>query len=67
MDNHQFDILGLNETRLDKVISDSEVRIGGYDIYRGDRNTSGGGVAIYVNQNIPHFRRTYISSTSLEL
>ena len=67
MDSHQFDILGLNETRLDKDISDSEVRIDGYDIYRGDRNTSGGGVAIYVNQNIPHFQRTDISSTAPEI
>ena len=67
MDSHQFDILGLNETRLDKDISDSEVRIDGYDIYRGDQNTSGGGVAIYVNQNIPHFQRTDVSITALEV
>ena len=57
--------MGLNETRLEKVISDSEIRIDGYDIYRVDRNTSGGGVAIYVNQNIPHFQRTDISNTAL--
>ena len=34
MDSHEFDILALNETRLDKEISDSEVRIDGYDIYK---------------------------------
>ena len=67
MDSNQFDILGLNETRLDKGILDSEVRIDGYDIYRGGRNSSGGGVAIYVNQNIPHFQRTDISNTALEI
>ena len=34
MDSHQFDNLGLNETRLGKETLDSEIRIDGYDIER---------------------------------
>ena len=67
MDSHQFDNLGLNETRLGKETLDSEIRIDGYDIYRKDRNASGGGVAIYVNQHIPHFQRNDINNTALEI
>ena len=46
---------------------DSEIRIDGYDIYRKDRNASGGGVAIYVDRHIPHFQRNDINNTALEI
>ncbi|CAH3195881.1 unnamed protein product, partial [Porites evermanni] len=42
-------ILGLNETRLDNTIPDSQIDIEGYDILRRDRNRNGGGVAFYVD------------------
>jgi len=42
-----FDILSVNETRLDEHIIDSIVNINGYSIVRNDRNRDGGGVAIY--------------------
>ena len=42
-----FDILSVNETRLDKQITDSIVNINGYSIARYDRNRDGGGVAIF--------------------
>ena len=48
MQDKPFDILTLNETRLDNCISDSEVKIPGYDIVRRDRNRNGGGVCNYV-------------------
>ena len=37
-----YPILGLNETRLDNTIPDSQIDIEGYDILRRDRNTYGG-------------------------
>ena len=37
----------MNETRLDKQITDSIVNINGYSIARHDRNRDGGGVAIF--------------------
>ena len=53
MRDEPFDILTLNETRLDSSILDCEVQIPGYDIIRSDRNRYGGGVAIYIRTIIP--------------
>ena len=36
-----FDIIALNETRLDLSISDGEVKIYGYDLIRKDRSRKG--------------------------
>ena len=47
-----FDIICINETRLDRTIRDEEVEITGYEIVRLDRNRNGGGVAIYLKNNI---------------
>lgn len=54
MHEHHLDIPGINECRLSKDICDSEVTFEGYDIYRQYRDTSEGGVAIYVKDTIPH-------------
>ena len=50
MEDKTIDILGLNETKLDKTIPDSQVDIEGYDILRRDRNRNGGGVALYIKE-----------------
>ena len=52
MQNKPFDILTLNETRLDDSVLDCEVEIPGYDILRRDRNRNGGGVSMYIRKNI---------------
>ena len=53
-----FDVICLNETRLDTTISDEQVFIDGYTIIRNDRRRTGGGVCIYVrsslNYNVRH-------------
>ena len=41
-------ILSVNETWLDSSIPDSSLSIPGYNIYRNDRSTHGGGVCFYV-------------------
>ena len=51
--DNDIDIIGLCETRLDDKIKDSEVSIPGYQIYRNDPDSKGGGVAIYVKETIP--------------
>ena len=40
MEDRAIDILGLNETRLDNIIADSQFDIEGYDILRRDRNST---------------------------
>ena len=50
MHDKPFDILTLNETRLDDSIPNSEIKISGYDIVRRDRNRNSGGVAMYTSE-----------------
>ena len=49
-----FNILCINETRLDNTINDNIMKILGYDIVRRDRYRNGGGVAIYVRSIISY-------------
>ena len=44
----KFDILCLNETKMDKSVSDSEIIIPGYLLYRQDRTLHGDGTMIFV-------------------
>ena len=45
--NKPDDVFPINETRLDESISNVEVNIQGYNLWRKDRCRYGGGVAIY--------------------
>ena len=67
MRDEPFDILTLNETRLDNSILDCEVQIPGYDIIRSYRNRNGGGVAMYIRTVIPYIIRKDLSQDTLEL
>ena len=40
-----FDILSINETKIDHTVPDSEISVAGYNIVRKDRNRHGGGRA----------------------
>ena len=45
-------IIGINETRLDNMINDSEIEIDGYEVMRWDRDRNVGGVALYVHKSL---------------
>ena len=47
-----IDIPSVSETRLDDSVSSSEMSIPGYCLERNDRNRHGGGVALYIRDNI---------------
>ena len=66
LNDYNIDILILNETRLEPLIDDKEVTIPGYKIYRNDRNKNGGGVAIYVKDDLPE-PKIRLKSSNLEL
>ena len=52
-EEYQPHIIGINETKLDDLILDNELRIYGYKvIIRKDRNRHGGGVAFYVKYGL---------------
>ena len=61
-----FDILCINETRLNNLIENNTVSIPGYDITRHVRNRNGGGVAIYVRDNLPYINRNDLMPENLE-
>ncbi|CAB3994109.1 RNA-directed DNA polymerase from mobile element jockey [Paramuricea clavata] len=61
-----FDILCINETRIDKTIKNSEIGLQGYDLTRRDRNRRGGGVAIYIRNTIPYVERSTIIPENVE-
>ena len=47
-----FDVLAINESKLDHSITDGEIHIAGCVIIRKDRNRHGGGVALYIKIKI---------------
>ena len=50
--NRQPDIVCIVETWLDDTVSDNELLLPDYQIYRYDRNRHGGGDAIYVHVSL---------------
>ena len=60
-------ILALNETKLDKDISDRVLEIEGYSFERLDRNRNGGGVAIYCRNTFECSKRGDIPISTLEM
>ena len=47
-----FDILSVNETRLDGSVDNCVIKIEGYNLIRKDRSREGGGVAIYFRDHL---------------
>lgn len=45
-------IITLSETWLNSKISDNEIKIENYILYRADRGSTGGGVATFVSYNL---------------
>ena len=50
--HENYDIVSLTETHLNSGIHDNELHIDDYQLFRKDRNRSGGGVACYVKNNL---------------
>ena len=55
--NSPLEVLAINESKLDDTISDTEVYIPGYVIIRKDRSRSGGGVALYIRENLSYTKQ----------
>ena len=60
-------MLAINESKLDDTISDTEVYIPGYIIIRKDRSRSGGGVALYIRENLSYTNRIGLVSDTLKM
>ena len=69
LDGQHIDILAINETRLDRSISDQDVNVVGYDVIRRDRTVNGrfgGGVCFYIRSNINYVVREDLDNELLE-
>lgn len=66
MDKNIFDILAVNETRLDDSVTDNMIAVKGYSVVRNDRNRRGGGVCVYLRNSINFKLRTDLISQTLE-
>ena len=51
-DKYKPHVLSLNETWLNDSIMDSEISLADYNLMRRDRNRNGGGIVVYVAENI---------------
>ena len=58
---NSVDILVISETKLDESFPPSQFHLDGYTPYRLDRNCNGGGLMIYVREDIPS-KTVYVSN-----
>ena len=54
-----FQILAINETKLDSTIADNLLGIYWYALHRWDRDRHVGGVAVYVRDSLKHHREVW--------
>ena len=59
-------IIAFTESWLDNTVSDGEICIPGYKVYRKDRNWNGGGIVLFVDEELRINRRTDLESTDLK-
>ena len=62
-----FDVLAINETKIDSSITSGLVGIDGYCLERNDRCKTGGGVALYIRNSINYVVREDIVPNNLEM
>ena len=69
MSSSEIDILAINETKLNFSVDNNEIHLQGFDIVRKDRITNGrngGGVCIYVRDNLNYIIRDDLSPDGLQ-
>ena len=51
--HNNLDILLISETKIDSSFPTAQFQIEGYTTYRLDRNANGGGILLYIREDIP--------------
>ena len=59
-------VIAISETKLDDNIQDSVFTIPGYNVEYRHRTRKGGGVALYIRDDIPYVRTSKLESNVLE-
>lgn len=62
----KIDVLTISESKLCNDISDAEIKIPNFKLYRLDRDRHGGGVAIYCSENLSSFDHSKLSNKEFE-
>ena len=65
----KIDVLAINETKIDSSVNDNEIHLPGFEVVRKDRSVngrSGGGVCIYLRNNINYQIRNDLYDDQLE-
>ena len=65
MENNIFDILSIQETKIDDTFPDSQIRINMYRCYRNDCKSNEGGVMMFVRNGMAQRRRIDIESQTI--
>ena len=65
-DEINADIICLSETKLDESIPNSMIKLDGFNIIRRDRNKWGGGIIIYIKDNLSYKQIPDLESTIIE-
>ena len=65
LQNNVFDILAIQETKIDDSFPDNQFRVNMYRLYRQDVRNNEGGSMMYVRDDIPQFRRSDIESVAI--
>ena len=60
------DVIAVSETWLDDTISDADISLQDYTIFRRDRHRHGGGILVYVRETLPVLRRVDLEINGLE-
>ena len=66
VEEEKHHIIGINETRLNNMINDSDIEIDGYEVMHWDRDRNGGGVALYVHKNLDVTKRQDLMDCNVE-
>ena len=67
MTDIHFDVLAINETKIDSSITSGLVGVDGYFLERNDRNKNGGGVALYIHNDVNYVVRNDLVPKNLEV
>ena len=60
------DVVCLQETKMDESVSPSVYKLDGYNAEIKNRNTHGGGVAVYIKEHLPYVRMNKLESKTIE-
>ena len=67
VNDQKFDVLAVTETHLSKDIPDHDIALPNYQLFRKDRNRHGGGVCLYVKDEIAASKIPRLDNDDIEI